>query len=131
MKKMIFALVFGVISAFGFVATSAMPVAANSWNKACEQAGSGLQDEAMCNDQTSNEKNISKTVQTILNTVFGIAGLLAVVMIILNGQRFMTSAGDTAKLTKAKAGLTGAVIGLIIVVLAWAVVGFVVGVLVK
>lgn len=63
-----------------------------------------------------------KVIQWILGTL----GLVAVVMIILGGFIWMTAAGNEEKVKKAKAILTSAVIGLVIVLLSWAILTFVV-----
>jgi hypothetical protein len=48
-------------------------------------------------------------------------------MIVVSGIRYMTSAGDAAKITGAKNGIFYAVIGLVIAILAYAIVNFVIG----
>ncbi len=62
-----------------------------------------------------------------LNLVYFLAGTIAVVMIIFSGLSYITSSGDSGKLTKAKGTLTYAVVGLIIVLVAFAITSFVIG----
>ncbi len=64
------------------------------------------------------------TAINIIRWVLGIPTLVAVVMIIFSGFIAATSA-DADRAATAKRVITGAVIGLIIVLLAWAVVLFV------
>ncbi len=66
-------------------------------------------------------------VTTILNAVIGVLGLVAVVVIIIGGINYMTSAGDAGKVKTAKNTILYGVIGLVIVVLAFAIVNFVIG----
>ena len=46
--------------------------------------------------------SLTEIVQSILNWIFGIIGIVAVVMIIIGGFNFMTSAGDPGKVKKGK-----------------------------
>lgn len=79
-------------------------------------------------DGTSTTKDsLMSTVKTIINVVLGIVGLIAVVMIIIGGISFITSQGDSAKVTKAKNTVLYGVIGLVVALLAFAIVNFVLG----
>ena len=71
--------------------------------------------------------DLKDTVVNIIQWVLGILALVAVVMIIYGGFVWLTAAGDDAKIDKAKKVISAAVIGLIIVILAWAIVIFVAG----
>ena len=62
-----------------------------------------------------------------LNMVYFIAGTIAVVMIIFSGISYITSSGDSGKVTKAKNTLTYSIVGLIIVLVAFAITSFVIG----
>ncbi len=55
-----------------------------------------------------------------------IAGITAVIMIMLAGIMFVTAAGDSSKISTAKKTLTYAIVGLIVIVLARTIVIFVV-----
>lgn len=69
------------------------------------------------------------TVTRIIQWVLGLLGLIAVIMIIIGGFRWMTAGGNEEKVEAAKKILTAAIIGLIIVLLAWAIVIFATGTL--
>lgn len=66
------------------------------------------------------------TMQQVINTVIGtmlfIVGLLAVVMLIYGGIRYVTSHGDKAQVTAAKETIMYAVVGLVVAIAAFAVV---------
>lgn len=62
-----------------------------------------------------------------LNLVYFIAGVIAVVMIIFGGISYVTSAGDSGKVTKAKNTLVYSIAGLVIVLVAFAITSFVIG----
>ena len=66
-----------------------------------------------------------KTLDTIINVVLGVLGLLAVAIIIYGGFMYTTSAGDASKIKKAKDTIMYGVIGLVIALLAYAIVNFV------
>ena len=66
-----------------------------------------------------------KRVQVIINVILSVLGIVTVIMIILGGVQYTTSAGDPAKVTKAKNTIMYGVIGLVIALLAFAIVNFV------
>lgn len=74
-----------------------------------------------------NEVDLNNTLQLIINTVLLLIGLVAVVMIIFGGFRYTTSSGDSKKVTDAKNTILYGVIGLVIALLAFAIVNFVMG----
>ena len=61
----------------------------------------------------------------ITNTVLLIVGLISVIMLIYGGLRYILSGGDSKKVTDAKNTILYAIIGLIISMLAYAIVHFV------
>lgn len=63
----------------------------------------------------------------IINVIIGALGLVAVIVIILGGVQYMTSAGDSGKVKKAKDTILYGVIGLVVCILAAAIVNFVIG----
>lgn len=65
-------------------------------------------------------------VTNIINMVIGVLGLACVVVLIIGGVNYMTSSGDTGKVKKAKDTILYAIIGLVICVLAFAIVNFVI-----
>ena len=75
----------------------------------------------------SKDKNLWNNIQTIINAVIGILGLVCVVVIIIGGINYMTSSGDSGKVKKAKDTILYGVIGLVVCVLAFAIVNFVLG----
>ncbi len=65
------------------------------------------------------------TVNTILNVIVGIVGVVAVAVIIIGGILFATSTGETAKTTRARNTILYGVVGLVVSLLAFAIVNFV------
>lgn len=72
--------------------------------------------------------DLKSTVVNIVQWALGLLALVAVIMIIIGGFQWMTAGGNEEKVDKAKKLISAAVIGLIIVLLAWAIVIFVIGV---
>lgn len=66
-------------------------------------------------------------VQNVFTWAYGIAGLIAVVFIIKSGVDYLMSSGDPARVKKATQGLIFSVVGLVIVILASLITGFVIG----
>jgi hypothetical protein len=65
-------------------------------------------------------------IQNIINVLLFITGAVAVIMIILGAIRYVTSNGDQANVKAAKDTILYSVIGLIVALLAFAIVNFVV-----
>ena len=65
-------------------------------------------------------------INTVINVILGLVGVVAVFMLILGGINFITSQGDTAKVTKARNTILYGAIGLVVALLAYAIVNFVV-----
>lgn len=81
---------------------------------------------AECNiDQEKNTTDLMSTISTIISVVLGIVGLVAVVMMILGGIGFVTSQGEAGKVAKAKNTILYGLVGLVISLLAFAIVNFV------
>ena len=64
---------------------------------------------------------------SILNIVYFWVGVTMVVVIIVAGILFVTSRSDAAQMKRAKDALRGAVIGLVVVLLAFTITQFVIG----
>lgn len=71
----------------------------------------------------------SVTLETRIATITGILlfviGAIAVIMIIVGGIRYVTSAGDSSKVKAAKDTIMYSVVGLVVAILAYAIVNFV------
>ena len=71
-------------------------------------------------------KELEGNVINIINGIIAVLGLICVVVIILGGVQYMTSSGDSGKVKKAKDTILYGIIGLVICVLAFAIVNFVI-----
>jgi|WetSurMetagenome_2_1015567.scaffolds.fasta_scaffold19938_3 hypothetical protein len=62
----------------------------------------------------------------IIHIVLGFLGLLAVIMILIGGFKWMTAAGNEDSIAEAKKILIAAIIGLLIILASWAITNFVI-----
>lgn len=74
----------------------------------------------------SNQVSASDIVKKIINGLLFLIGIIAVIMILYGGIRYTISAGDSAKIAAAKNTILYAVVGLIVAIMAYAIVNFVV-----
>lgn len=74
-------------------------------------------------------KPLSETVGLIINSLLGLFGILLLLYLILGAYQWMMAGGDQNKVTKAKDTIKNAVIGLVIIVVSFAVANFVINAL--
>lgn len=63
----------------------------------------------------------------VLNTAYFIAGIIAVIVIIISGLFYVTSNGDSNKTKRGKDGILYAIVGLAVVLVAFIITNFVIG----
>lgn len=73
----------------------------------------------------SGEKSLGERIQTIVNIMLFILGAIAVIMIVIGGIKYTTSNGDSSAITSAKNTILYSVVGLVVAILAYAIVNFV------
>jgi hypothetical protein len=78
-------------------------------------------------DISNGTKTISDTIKQVVNIFSAVIGIVAVIMIIYGGFKYISSGGDSGNVTSAKNTIIYAVIGLIIVAMAQFIVQFVLG----
>jgi hypothetical protein len=71
--------------------------------------------------------NIIKTIGEVIKVFLGFLAIIFIILVIYAGFLWMTSAGDDAKVTKAKGLITNAIIGIIIILAAYILTSFVIG----
>ncbi len=72
-----------------------------------------------------NDTPLEEQIKTVVNVLLFILGVIAVIMIIIGGIRYTTSNGDQANVKAAKDIILYAVVGLVVAILAYAIVNFV------
>ncbi len=73
----------------------------------------------------TGQTDLTDMIKTIVNIMLFILGAIAVIMIIIGGIRYTTSNGDASNTKAAKDTILYAVVGLIVAILAYAIVNFV------
>lgn len=66
-------------------------------------------------------------LKNILNIVYFVAGTIAVIMIVVAGLMYTVSSGDAAKITNAKNMILYSIVGLVVILSAFAITNFVIG----
>ncbi len=87
-----------------------------------------LLEAAGCNT-FDNDTTLFTVATNLIKVVLGVMGVVAVGVVIYGGFTFTTSTGNVAKTTKARNILLYGVVGLVVSLLAYAIVSFVSGVL--
>lgn len=94
---------------------------------------------AICKDQGTTKNPVNHTIKVATDIVALLTGAAAVIAIIISGFMFVTAGGgvtgqrssDPNRLKTARASLTAAITGLVIVALAWTIITFLTDRLIK
>ena len=84
---------------------------------------------ARCDGCPSDLFGDNGAFKQVTNTILYIVGIVAVIMLIIGGIKYVVSGGDSKKVTDAKNTVLYAIIGLVIAFLAFAIVNFVISAL--
>ena len=84
---------------------------------------------AKCDGCPENLFGDTGVFRQITNTILYIVGIVAVIMLIVGGIKYVVSGGDSKKVTDAKNTVLYAIIGLVVCFLAFAIVNFVISAL--
>ena len=120
-----------VIMALGFCC-SALPTTAakkdssSDDNDACSVMNQSDPNYSILCGHKKPDDSAEKRIKRILENVYFYAGILAVVVIIIGGIFYATSMGDPGKTKRAKETIMYASIGLIVVLLAFAITEFII-----
>ena len=120
--KRLSSLLIGLFFALG-VFGLAVPVFAAPQDKVCE--GIGLAGTSGTCEDEAGSPTVQGTVRTGVVLMSYLVGVAAIIMVILGAFKYVTSGGDTNKVTSAKNTIVYALIGLVVAVLAQILVRFV------
>lgn len=93
----------------------------------------GVEKDKTCPEGSQNavcaatKESVNEPVQAVISTLLMAIGIISVIMIIIGGIRYTLSNGDASQIKSAKDTILYAVIGLVVALLAYAIVNFVVG----
>ena len=114
-----------VVASFLFgVATVALPTVGYALTPQ-EEACQAVNGSAGCAGTGVAGGDLSPVIKIVINTTSILAGVLAVVMLIFGGIKYITSGGDSSKTTSAKNTIVYALIGLVIVAMSQFIVKYV------
>jgi len=112
-----FMAVVGILSLTSNLVLAADPFSAINCNDAVNKTS------IICKDK---DRKLTDYTKSTINIILYVLGALAVIMIIYSGILYIISGGDSTAVTKAKNTLLYSVIGLIVALLAYAIVNFVI-----
>lgn len=72
-------------------------------------------------------KTLGEQIQNVVNVLLFVLGAISVIMIVIGGIRYTLSNGDSSAISGAKNTILYAVVGLVVALLAYAIVNFVLG----
>ena len=122
MKQISKAKVLTAVMCLAMVFTVASPVSLPVYADAKDEVKKGAD---MTNSGGSAKQDLPDIITTIINVMLFIAGALAVIMIIYGGIRYITAHGDEKQVKVAKDTIVYSVVGLIIAIIAYALVTFI------
>jgi len=70
--------------------------------------------------------DVRETAARIINVALGFLGIIAVVIVLLGGFKYMVAGGNEEKTSEAKKLIVSGIIGLAIILSAWAITSFVI-----
>jgi hypothetical protein len=95
-------------------------------SESAEGTGSaGGSSSAICG--AAKQDDAQDIIKNVINTILVVLGMIAVIMIVIGGVRYTTSNGDASGVKGAKDTILYAVVGLVVAILAYAIVNFVLG----
>ena len=121
MKKSIISIAIMTCAVFGasVLSTASLPGSASA------QVSEGINTATTSEMKGKSIDGKDGLIKTVVNVLLWAVGILSVIMIIFSGLRYITSAGDASKTKSAQSTLTYSVVGLIVAIMAYAIVNMV------
>ena len=94
---------------------------------ACTTGVQCIKDGATTAGGSGAKTDVGGLIKTIVNVLLFILGAVAVIMIVIGGLKYTLSNGDSSAVTSAKNTILYAIVGLVIAMMAYAIVNFVIG----
>ena len=122
MKKSIISIAIMTCAVFGasVLSTASLPGSASA------QVSEGINTATTSEMKGKSIDGKDGLIKTVVNVLLWAVGILSVIMIIFSGFRYITSAGDASKTKSAQSTLIYSVVGLIVAIMAWAIVNMVI-----
>ena len=122
MKKSIISIAIMTCAVFGIsvLSTASLPGSVSA------QVSKGIDTATTSEMQGKSIDGDKGLIKTVVNVLLWAVGVLSVIMIIFSGFRYITSSGDASKTKSAQSTLIYSVVGLIVAIMAWAIVNMVI-----
>jgi hypothetical protein len=116
-----------VLASLGIIAGVLFPAMVPATTHAIDPFGgcSGNTQSKVC--QAKGTDSVTKIMKSVINILLYIIGIVSVILIIVGGLKYITSAGDSNGVNSAKNTILYSVVGLVIAIMAYAIVNFVLG----
>lgn len=102
-----------VLTVFVMVALIAMPLFAGAQFRTVTAPGT---------DPLPNQTNATDIILRVIQILLAIAGLVAVIFLVVGGFQYITAGGNEERAESSKKTITNAIIGIVIVILAFVIV---------
>lgn len=123
-----------ILLAFGLMFAFATPIVMTSNvldNQAHAEGAADLIQKGADSTGQKDSRSAGDLAKDFVNIMLFAVGILAVIMIIWGGIRYVLSGGDSGAVSSAKKTILYAVVGLIVAILAYAIVNFVITTIAK
>ncbi len=114
---------FAALAVFGLVPVAAAADAYAAPSTFADAVGDAKSGVNKIND--GNTTNLPQFIKSIINILLFVIGIIAVLMIIIGGIRYVVSGGDSNAVTGAKNTILYSIVGLVVALMAFAIVNFV------
>lgn len=119
MKRIVQTIILTFAAVLGIGLFAAAPAGAINVFKDCPEGST----TAVCQ---AKDDTVQGPVRTVISTLLVAVGIVSVIMIIVGGIRYVLSNGDASRIKSAKDTILYSVVGLVVAMLAYAIVNFVV-----
>lgn len=86
----------------------------------------GLSDTGFQQVGVRSDNDLKDTIAQIINIILGFLGIIAVIIILAGGFKWMTAGGNEDKVAESRKMIVQGVIGLVVIFAAWAIASFVI-----
>ena len=123
-----------ILLAFGLIFAFATPIVMTSNvldNQAHAEGAADLIQKGADSTGQKDSRSAGDLAKDFVNIMLFAVGILAVIMLIWGGIRYVLAGGDSGAVSSAKKTILYAVVGLIVAILAYAIVNFVITTIAK
>lgn len=114
-----------VIAMVAMIMLPALTVKAQVDENTAKLFGGSERADALKSGSLGGDRDPRDIAAGVINVIMGFLGIVAVVIILLGGFKWMTAAGNEDKIDEAKKLLAAGIIGLVIILSAWGIATFV------